>query len=175
MAAFVITAALSSATIFADTHATGETDTNKSKMLDSDPQINSNTMRYKETVTMHGGSSILGSKFIGTEIKNPQDENLGEVKDFMLDSNGKVRYVAVSYGGFLGMGDKMYAVPIEAFTFKREKDMFYDDVVLILNISKDQLENQEGFDNKNWPNLDDETYRKDLDTRYNIQSPDKSN
>lgn len=50
----------------------------------------------------------------------------------MIDSTGKVRYAAVSYGGFMGMGDKMYAVPMYAFTFKRVKDMFFDDVKLML-------------------------------------------
>ncbi len=117
---------------------------------------------------MKGGFSILGSKFIGMEIENPQGDNLGEVKDIMLDSTGRVRYAAVSYGGFMGMGDKMFAVPMEAFTFKRDKDMFYDDVKLILNVSQDQLKNDKGFDNKNWPNLDDDTYRKKLDTQYNV-------
>jgi sporulation protein YlmC with PRC-barrel domain len=117
---------------------------------------------------MKGGYSVLGSKLIGMEVENQQGENLGEVKDIMIDSNGKVRYTAVSYGGVMGMGEKMYAVPLEAFTFKRERDMFYDDVKLILNISQEQLKDQKGFDQNNWPNLDDDVYRRDLDTRYNV-------
>ena len=93
---------------------------------------------------------------------------IGEVKDIMLDSSGRVRYVAVSYGGFMGMGDKMYTVPMAAFTFERDSDWFYDDTKLVLDVSKEQLKNDKGFDIKNWPNLDDEGYRKDLDKRYNI-------
>lgn len=122
-----------------------------------------------EVVTMKGGYSILGSKLIGKKVENPQGENLGEVKDIMIDSSGKVRYAAVSYGGILGVGDKLYAVPLKAFTFKRDKDMFFDDVTLILNVTKEQLKDLKGFDNKNWPNLDDEVYRNELDTRYNIK------
>ena len=118
---------------------------------------------------MKGGYSILGSKFIGMEVENPQGENLGEIKDIMIDSTGRVRYAAVSYGGLMGMGDKMYAVPLDAFTFKREKDMFFDDVTLILNVTQEQIKDDKGFDNKNWPDLDDEGYRKDLDTRYKIK------
>ncbi len=125
-------------------------------------------MHNSEVTTMKGGYSILGSKFIGMEVENPQGENLGEVKDIMIDSTGKVRYAAVSYGGFMGMGDQLYAVPMDAFTFKRDKDMFFDDVTLVLNVTQEQLKDEKGFDNKNWPNLDDETYRRDLDTRYNI-------
>lgn len=126
-------------------------------------------MHTNEVGTMKGGFSILGSKFIGMEVENPQGENLGEVKDIMIDSTGRVRYAAVSYGGFMGMGDKMYAVPLDAFTYKRDKDMFFDDVILTLNITQEQLKDDKGFDNKNWPNLDDEGYRKDLDTRYNVK------
>ncbi len=130
-------------------------------------QNNNATMDSKQG-TMKGGYAILGSKFIGMEIENAQGENLGEVKDIMLDSKGRVRYAAVSYGGFMGMGDKMYAVPMEAFTFKRDKDMFYDDVKLILNVSEDQLKEDKGFDGKNWPNLEDDAYRKKLDTQYKV-------
>jgi sporulation protein YlmC with PRC-barrel domain len=135
----------------------------------SDKPKTTTITQSNEVVTMKGGYSILGSKFIGMEVENPQGENLGEIKDIMIDSTGRVRYAAVSYGGFMGMGDKMYAVPLDAFTFKREKDMFFDDVTLILNVTQEQLKDDKGFDNKNWPNLDDEGYRKDLDTRYNIK------
>ena len=118
--------------------------------------------------TMKGGYSVLGSKFIGLEIKNPQGENIGDVKDIILDSTGLVRYVAVSYGGFMGMGKKMYTVPMDAFTFTRSSDSFYDDIKLSLNVSKEQLKDHKGFDTNSWPNLDDEGYRKDLEKRYNI-------
>ncbi len=123
----------------------------------------------KEVGTMKGGYSILGSKLIGMDVKNPQGENLGEIKDIVIDSTGKVRYAAISYGGFLGMGDNMYAVPLEAFTFERDEGWFYDDVVVILDVREDQLKDEEGFDDEKWPNLDDEGYRRDLDTRYNVK------
>lgn len=90
----------------------------------------------------------------------------------MLDSKGEVRYVAVAYGGFLGIGDKMHAVPLSAFQFKRDKGMFYDDTELILNVTKEQLKDETGFDANNWPDLDSETYRIDLDRRYNAHPSD---
>jgi len=121
---------------------------------------------------LKGGYSILGSKLIGKNIKNSQGDNLGEVKDIVLDSKGKVRYVAVAFGGFLGIGDKMHAVPLSAFQFKRDKGMFYDDTELILNVTKEQLKDETGFDAHNWPDLDNETYRTDLDRRYNVHRSD---
>ena len=127
-------------------------------------------MHDNDTVSMKGGYSVLGSNLIGMEVQNAQGEDVGEVEDIVLDSEGKVRYAAVSYGGFLGMGEDMYAVPMKAFTFKRDKDMFYDDVVLMLNVSAEQLKDQKGFDKDNWPNLDDENYRNELDARYDVNS-----
>jgi hypothetical protein len=64
----------------------------------------------------------------------------------MIDlQSGNIAYVVVSFGGFLGMGNKLFALPWEAFTVdeKREK--------VIVNIDKDVLENAPGFDKDNWP------------------------
>src|SRR5687767_14741738 len=58
------------------------------------------------------GSSIRASKLIGMNIQNHQGESVGEVNDIVLDGNsGKIRYLAVTYGGLLGVGNKMFAVP----------------------------------------------------------------
>lgn len=46
--------------------------------------------------------------------------------------------------------------------------MFFDDVTLTLDATQEQLKDEKGIDNKNWPHLDDEGYLKDLDNRYNI-------
>jgi sporulation protein YlmC with PRC-barrel domain len=118
---------------------------------------------------MKGGFSVLGSKLIGTNIINSKGEDIGEVKDIMLDSKGTVRYVAVSYGGFMGLGDKLFAVPMSAFKIKRDTDQFFGDFKLVLDISKKQLENEKGFDEMNWPSLDDNTLREKLDRQYKVR------
>ncbi len=163
LSVFVVTALFATAPGFAadntrSTHTTTTT-TQSGNMAKSDS-------------TMRGGYSILGSKLIGKDVKNAQGEDIGEVKDIMLDSTGKVRYVAVAYGGFLGLGDKMHAVPLSAFQFKRDKDMFFDDTELILNVTKEQLKDEPGFDDNHWPDMDSETYRTDLDRRYNVDHSD---
>ncbi len=162
LSVFVVTALFATAPGFAadDTRSTQTTTTMQSGDM------------TKSASTMRGGFAILGSNLIGKNVKNTQGEDIGEVKDIMLDSKGKVRYVAVAYGGFLGVGDKMHAVPLSAFQFKRDKDMFFDDTELILNVSKEQLKDEPGFDANNWPDLDNETYRTDLDRRYNVDRSD---
>lgn len=162
LSVFVVTALFATAPGFAadDTRSTQATTTMQSGDM------------TKSASTMRGGFAILGSNLIGKNVKNAQGEDIGEVKDIMLDSKGKVRYVAVAYGGFLGVGDKMHAVPLSAFQFKRDKDMFFDDTELILNVSKEQLKDEPGFDANNWPDLDNETYRTDLNRRYNVDRSD---
>ncbi len=81
-----------------------------------------------------------------TSIVNTKHEDLGSIKDIMIDmSSGEVVYVVVSFGGFLGIGDKLFAVPLEAFEIDTEHERF------ILDVSQEKLENAPGFDKDNWP------------------------
>ena len=47
-----------------------------------------------------------------------QDEDLGKIEDLILDAGvGRIAYAALSFGGFLGMGDKYFAISWNAFSF----------------------------------------------------------
>src|SRR5262245_61191467 len=70
--------------------------------------------------TKTSGANIRASKLIGANLKNSNDESVGEIKDLVVDATtGKVRYAAVTYGGFLGLGSKLFAVPFEAFRVRQ--------------------------------------------------------
>ncbi len=123
------------------------------------------------------GNIVRVSQLMGMNIQNDQGESVGQIEDIVLDSeSGKVRYAAVSYGGFLGIGDELFAVPFEAFKIKVERDAAEDreqpltagDYVLVLNVTQQQLEGQEGFDQDNWPNMADKSMARDLDKRYGV-------
>lgn len=115
------------------------------------------------------GATMRVSELTGMDIKNQKGEDIGEIEDLVVDAkSGKVRYAAVSYGGILGIGDKLFAVPFEAFKFKQDTDDA-DDVVLVLDISKQQLEGAQGFDKDNWPNFADRKFTDELDQRYKIK------
>lgn len=89
---------------------------------------------------------LSSSSLCGNNIKNSQGESLGEIKDFMLDVNtGRVAYAVVSFGGFLGIGDKLFAVPLEAMKLDTDDECF------ILDTPKERLENAPGFDKDDWP------------------------
>lgn len=97
----------------------------------------------------------------GTDVFNPQGQNLGHIKDVMVDTvNGKIIYAVLSFGGFLGLGDKYFAVPVQAFTIDRNNN-------LILDVDKERLKNAPGFDKDNWPTSYDRTFTEDVYSYYN--------
>jgi sporulation protein YlmC with PRC-barrel domain len=84
---------------------------------------------------------------IGSKVVNPEGEELGSIKDLMIDlDDGQIAYAVLSFGGFLGLGDKLFAIPLEALTFETE------DHTAILDVDKEVLKNAPGFDKDHWPN-----------------------
>ncbi|HSF11113.1 MAG TPA: PRC-barrel domain-containing protein [Nitrospirales bacterium] len=104
---------------------------------------------------------LSSSSIVGTTVQNMGREDLGEIKDLMIDlSGGRIAYAVLSFGGFLGMGDKLFAIPWEAFQVVQEEE------VLLLNVAKEKLEQAPGFDKDNWPDMADMTWGKSIHTYY---------
>lgn len=95
------------------------------------------------------------SKIIGTDVVNSKGEKIGDVEDIVLDAKGNVAYAVVSTGGFLGMGDKMHAVPWSAIRTSTGTDNF------MLDVDKDRLGSAPGFDQSSWPNVNDPKWSSD--------------
>ncbi len=114
------------------------------------------------------GATIRTSQVVGMDIQNEQGKSVGEINDLVLDANsGKIRYAAVTYGGFLGVGNKMFAVPWEAFTVRQDQGDT-DDYHLVLNVTQQQLEGATGFDEDHWPDFADRNFARELDERYGV-------
>ena len=104
----------------------------------------------QQSMTTPEGRNLTAKTLIGDGVRNSQGENLGTVEDFMFDlEGGKIAYVVVSHGGVLGMGEKLFAVPWNAFRLDTQKHS------LVLDVDKELLKNAEGFDKGNWPNVAD--------------------
>ena len=103
---------------------------------------------------------MRASQLIGKNVENAQGENLGEIKDLILDvNNERVFYAVLEFGGFLGMGEKLFAYPVRAFKHtgdNRDK--------LVLNVDKDKLKAVPGFARDIWPNW--LTYGDEVDRYY---------
>lgn len=106
---------------------------------------------------------IASDKVDGAAVYNRQGEKLGSIYTLMIDKiSGKVVYAVMSFGGFLGVGGKLFAVPWEALTLDTENKRF------ILNIDKEQLENAPGFDKDHWPNMADPTWAEAIYSYYGL-------
>lgn len=85
---------------------------------------------------------------IGKEVKSPDLESLGEVKEIVLDKHsGQARYIVLSFGGFLGFGDDYFAFPWKSISYNKAEECF------ILNVDKSKLDRSHGFDKDNWPDM----------------------
>jgi sporulation protein YlmC with PRC-barrel domain len=107
---------------------------------------------------------------VGLSVQSPNNESLGKVEDLVIDpAKGQIRYAVLSFGGFLGMGDKLFAVPWNELKLQTEgvtssgtqKGDHY-----ILAIDKETLKNAPGFDKEQWPNFADQKWSISIDKFY---------
>jgi sporulation protein YlmC with PRC-barrel domain len=120
---------------------------------------------YKITSKNGPGPSLMGADtLIGNDVYNQQDEDLGDVKEIMLDmSTGRVSYAVLSFGGILGMGEKLFAVPWNALTLDTKNKRF------TLNVTKASLDQAPGFDKDSWPNMADQAWARGIHDYYGTQ------
>lgn len=104
---------------------------------------------------------LSASTLSGDKVTNPEGENLGEIKELMIDlDSGRVAYAVLSFGGFLGMGDKFFAIPWEALRLSTEEHKFY------LDVPKDRLKEAPGFDKDHWPGTADREFQNKIYSYY---------
>jgi sporulation protein YlmC with PRC-barrel domain len=107
-----------------------------------------------EKIDDHAGPALMGAgALIGDEVCNPAGEALGAITEIVLDMHcARIAYAVLSYGGFLGMGEKLFAVPWKALTLDAENHRF------TLDATMEYLKDAPGFDKDRWPNMADRTW-----------------
>ncbi len=89
---------------------------------------------------------ITASTIIGDKIKDKNGNQIGKIEEVVLDlTSGTISYVVLSVGGLAGIGDKLFAIPLQALSFDNVEKAFY------LNAEKKSFKNLPGFDKLNWP------------------------
>jgi sporulation protein YlmC with PRC-barrel domain len=97
----------------------------------------------------------------GDKVVNAAGEDLGEITDIMIDvPSGRVAYAVLSFGGFLGMGDKLFAIPWQALQLDPENKCF------ILDVDRERLRSAPGFDKDHWPSMADQRWATDIHSYY---------
>ena len=83
------------------------------------------------------------SDTLGANVVNAKEEKLGKIKEIMLDvDHGKIAYVVISFSGWLGSNNKLFAVPWESLEHSRDD--------YILRVDKSVFENADGLDEGAW-------------------------
>jgi sporulation protein YlmC with PRC-barrel domain len=114
----------------------------------------------------HGpGPHLMGAEtLVGNNVYNARAEDLGEIKEIMLDMrSGRVSYAVLAFGGFLGMGEKLFAVPWDALKLDTENKRF------VLDVEKSRLASAPGFDPSHWPDMADTTWERSIHDYYGTQ------
>ncbi len=106
-------------------------------------------------------SPAKASKIIGKDVVNSMRENIGNIKEIMLDpATGRVAYVVLAFGGVFDMGAKLFAIPFSAFSYDRDEDEYY------LNVTKERLKNAPSFDSAHWPPMANAQWHRDMHSFY---------
>jgi ribosomal 30S subunit maturation factor RimM len=87
------------------------------------------------------GMTLRAHDLIGADVKNAADETIGEVNDLVITAANHVPQVVLSVGGFLGVGEKMVAVPYDALEMKRVDD----DEQVLYNTTQEELKSLPAF------------------------------
>jgi sporulation protein YlmC with PRC-barrel domain len=110
---------------------------------------------------------LRARSIIGDRVHNALGEHLGHIEDLMIDlKKGHIMYCVLSFGGFLGFGNKLFAVPLEIMKYDVRKNQF------VLDVEKEILEKAPGFDKDHWPDFSNEAYGMEIQLYYGTVTAD---
>jgi sporulation protein YlmC with PRC-barrel domain len=117
----------------------------------------------KGTASADGpGPDVMAAATLdGNKVLSSDGKDIGKIKDIMLDvGSGRIAYAVLSSGGFLGIGDKLRAIPWRALTLDTQRKCF------VLAMTADRVKNAPGFDKDHWPSMADQTWATSVHQYY---------
>jgi sporulation protein YlmC with PRC-barrel domain len=94
-------------------------------------------------VTVDASKAVLATSFIGSSVYTATNENVGDINDLIFDDKGSIQAVIIGVGGFLGMGEKDVALPLNKITVTREES---NAIKLTVQASREELDQAPAFD-----------------------------
>ncbi len=108
---------------------------------------------------------LSATTMIGDKVRNSSGEDLGTIEELMIDvESGRIAYAVLSFGGFLGLGDKLFAIPWQALRLVTDEHRF------VLDVDKSVLEHAPGFDKRNWPDMSDPMFHHAIHQHYGYEN-----
>ena len=101
---------------------------------------------------------ISSDKVEGTPVYNPKGERLGKVHHLMIDKyTGHVAYAVMSFGGFLGIGEKYYPLPWKMLTYDPRMGGY------VVDLDRDRIEKAPSYTDRDMPDWSDRSYIKRIE------------
>jgi sporulation protein YlmC with PRC-barrel domain len=117
-----------------------------------------------EATSITSGTLIAADKVSGTNVYNLAGDKLGSVDDIMIDKiSGRAIYAVLSFGGFLGMGEKYHPLPWATLKYNAQMGGY------VINLDKKQLESAPSYDRDSdfeWTS----DYGREVDSYYKAPS-----
>ena len=109
---------------------------------------------------------ISARKVNGTSVYNAAGDHLGSIYDIMIDKRrGAVAYAVLSFGGFLGIGEKYHPLPWGLLTYDEGKDGYN------IDLSEDQLRNGPTYSANELDDFVNGGYGRRVSDYYGVGSP----
>lgn len=135
-----------------------------SKRKDAQPDAEGARIVGGEDTSSGPGPEVMAADTLeGDSVVNPQGEDLGTIEDIIIDvQRGTVAYAVMSCGGFMGLGDKLFAIPWNALTLDAERHCF------VLDADQQRFQNAPGFDKDHWPAMADNGWAAQVHDFYGV-------
>jgi PRC-barrel domain len=106
-------------------------------------------------------SLISAGKVTDTAVYNTEGDRLGEIKDIMLDKrSGKIAYALLSFGGFLGIGERYHPLPWAALKYDTRQGGY------VVGLTIDQLKKAPNYGADEAPQWGNRAYESELHAYY---------
>lgn len=106
---------------------------------------------------------ISADKVEGTSVKNRQGESLGTIDSVMIDKfTGKVAYAVMSFGGFLGIGDRYHPLPWGVLDYEPSEDAY------VVDLDKAKLEGAPSISRAEYTNLENRSWGEKVYRYYDV-------
>jgi hypothetical protein len=107
---------------------------------------------------------ISSDKVAGTDVYNTAGDSLGEIHDVMIDKrSGKIAYAVMSFGGFLGMGERYHPLPWSTLKYDTGQGGY------VVGLTKEQLEKAPTYASNESPAWGDRSYEEKIHSYYQTQ------
>lgn len=102
------------------------------------------------------------SNIVGTPVQNPEEENIGEIDDVVIElGKGDVAYAVLHFRDWFR--NKLFAVPWSELTLTHDEAGRRS---FILDTTREQLKTAPGFDPDDWPDVASDEWREKVDAHY---------